>query len=72
MVNFIQEFHKSAKLPRMTYSFLTLLPKTKRKSKVISKILAARFRKVIGKLISRTQTTFIPEKQILDGAMVTN
>lgn len=40
--------------------------------KIISKMLAARLAKVINKLISKTQTAFIPERQILDGILVTN
>ncbi|XP_058760640.1 uncharacterized protein LOC131633987 [Vicia villosa] len=40
--------------------------------KIISKLLAARLRKYIGKLISCNQTVFIPGRQILDGVLVTN
>lgn len=40
--------------------------------KVISKLLVARLKKIIGRLISKTQTTFIPGRQLLDGVVVVN
>lgn len=40
--------------------------------KVVSRILAARMRIVIGILISNNQTEFVPGRQILDGVLVTN
>lgn len=40
--------------------------------KIISKVLVARLRKVIGRLVSSNQTTFIPGRQILDGVLATN
>lgn len=40
--------------------------------KVVSKILATRFSRVIGKIVSDNQITFIPGRQILEGVLVTN
>ncbi|XP_058774430.1 uncharacterized protein LOC131648711 [Vicia villosa] len=76
IVLFIQEFHKGGKLPKVvTASFLALIPKCEnplnledyrticlisRLLKLISLILTARMRNVIGKLISNNQTTFVP------------
>lgn len=40
--------------------------------KVVAKILASRLRKVVGKVVSNTQTTFVPGRKILDGILVTN
>lgn len=88
MMKCIQEFHSTIMLPRaLTLSFLAIVPKSYNPQgleeympicligylyKVISRILAARLRCVIGKLISKSQTTFIPGRQILDGVVVTN
>lgn len=89
VIGFIQEFHRNSKLPQaMISSFLALIPKIDNPQgldeytpiyligcmyKVISKILASRMRKVIRKIVSSTQTTFINGRQILDGVLlVTN
>lgn len=88
MIGFVQEFHKLGKLPKATTSsFLALVPKIDNPErlddyrliclivclyKVISKLLAKGLIKVIGKLISSNQTTFIPGRKILDGILVTN
>lgn len=40
--------------------------------KIISKVLEARLRKVIGKLISNNQEAFVPGRQILDRVLVIN
>lgn len=39
---------------------------------VVAKILASRIRKVIGEMISNTQTTSVPGRQILDVTLVAN
>ncbi|XP_022020173.1 uncharacterized protein LOC110920261 [Helianthus annuus] len=68
-------------------SFITLIAKTKVPvglkdyrpinligviSKIISKVIAARIKKVIGKVISNSQSAFIKERFILDGPLVLN
>lgn len=87
-MSFIQDFHKGGKLPKaVTSAFLVFIPKRDNPQsldeyrsiclisgmlKIIYKLLEARIRKYIGKLISYNQTTFIPERQILYGVLVTN
>ncbi|MFS7889004.1 putative RNA-directed DNA polymerase [Helianthus anomalus] len=68
-------------------AFITLIPKVKSPmglkdyrpitligviSKVISKILANRLKKVLGKLISDSQSAFLADRYILDGPLVVN
>ncbi|CAJ2667257.1 unnamed protein product [Trifolium pratense] len=88
VMEFLNEFHSSASLPKaITASFLTLVPKKDNPQvlsdyrpiclvgclyKILSKVLAARLKKVIGKLISDCQTAFVPNRQILDGVLVVN
>lgn len=78
----------SAKLLKvMTTLFLALIPKRDNPQdlvvfrpifligcmyKVMAKILASRLRKVVRKVVSNTQTTFVPGRKILDGILVTN
>nr|GFB18103.1 RNA-directed DNA polymerase, eukaryota [Tanacetum cinerariifolium] len=69
------------------YSFVTLIPKTLDPKlvsefrpfsligslyKVVTKILATRLSFVISDLISNVQTTFLPNRQILDGPFIIN
>lgn len=77
IVNFVMEFRRSGRLPQaMTTSFLALIPKVTSTQnlgeyrsifmvrcmhKLIIKILAARLNRVIGKVISVTQTTLYLE-----------
>jgi exonuclease III len=85
---FFSEFHSNAILPKaFTASFLTLIPKKDHPQalsdyrpiclvsslyKILSKVLATRLKKVLGKLISKIQTAFLPDRQILDGVLVVN
>lgn len=68
-------------------SFLTLIPKTYNPQflneyrpiflvgslyKILSKLLAARIRCVIGNLVSVNQSAFVSERNILDGVLLIN
>ncbi|PNX93422.1 cysteine-rich receptor-like protein kinase, partial [Trifolium pratense] len=88
VMEFLNEFHSNAILPKaITASFLALIPKKDHPQvlsdyrpiclvgclyKILSKVLAARLKKVMGKLISECQTAFLPNRQILDGVLVVN
>lgn len=85
---FAMEFHKTATLPKaITTSFLALIiinfnPQGLNEHrriclvgclyKIISKILANRFKKVLASLISSSHTTFVPGRQILNGVLALN
>lgn len=71
----------------VTSSFLALIPKSNNPlslddykpicliwciHKIISKALAARIKKVIGKVISNFQSTFVLRRQLLDEVLVVN
>ncbi|PNX99941.1 cysteine-rich receptor-like protein kinase, partial [Trifolium pratense] len=88
VMNFLEEFHAKARLPKaVTASFLTLIPKKDHPQdlfdfrpicligslyKILSKILANRLKRVLGKLISNGQSAFLPHRQIFDGVVVLN
>lgn len=84
----MKEFHAFAEIPKeVPASFITLIPKGKNLQdlsdykhicligcmyKIISKTLANRLKKVVDKLVSKNQTTFIPGRQIYDSILVVN
>ncbi|GAU31750.1 hypothetical protein TSUD_146380 [Trifolium subterraneum] len=85
---FFNEFHSNAHCPKaLTASFLTLIPKKDHPQdlfdyrpicligslyKILSKLLANRLKKVLGKLISNCQSAYLLKRQILDGIVVLN
>ena len=84
----IEEFFRTGVLPRQAnMTWATLIPKTddakKLKDyrpisiiecvyKVVSKLLANHLHVVMDGLVSKTQSTFVQGRQILDGALIAN
>jgi len=84
----ISEFHRNGKLSRgINTTFIALIPKVDSPQrlndfrpialigclyKILSKVLANRLRLIIGWVVSETQTTFVKERQILDGILIAN
>ncbi|KAJ0576605.1 putative RNA-directed DNA polymerase [Helianthus annuus] len=82
------EFHASGIInPGCGSSFITLIPKVKTPlglrdyrpitligmtSKVISKVLAKRLKKIMGQVISESQSAFLSDRFILDGPLMVN
>ena len=87
-LNFFNEFHRHARLPKgISASFLALIPKTTNPQglgeyrpisligclyKMLSKVLAGRFKKVLKCVISSVQSAFLTGRNILDGVVVVN
>ncbi|GJW01256.1 putative RNA-directed DNA polymerase, eukaryota, reverse transcriptase zinc-binding domain protein [Tanacetum coccineum] len=88
LYDFINSFFASSELPcGANSSFFTLIPKVNNPTlitdfrlisligihyKIIAKILANRLSKVIDKIVSKEQSTFIAGRQILDGPIILN
>ncbi|XP_022031089.1 uncharacterized protein LOC110932035 [Helianthus annuus] len=82
----LAHFHETGSIDRgCSTSFITLVPKVNDPihlkdyrsinligviSKVISKILANRFKKVIGKVVSESQSAFLRDRYILDSPLI--
>ena len=85
---FVSDFHSIDKLTKAcTTSFLTHIPKLKNLQslskfrpislvgslyKILAKLLSKRLRRVVGNLISLNQSTFVLERNILDGVLMAN
>ncbi|XP_058755612.1 uncharacterized protein LOC131628815 [Vicia villosa] len=88
IMNLFNEFHGTGVLSKaITSSFLTLIPKTPNTMclddfrpiflvgsiyKVISKLLAARLKKVLHCLVSPCQSAFVPRRQMIDEVLIAN
>ncbi|XP_058096344.1 uncharacterized protein LOC131242009 [Magnolia sinica] len=86
VVRFIDEFFTSIQLPaQMVASLIALVSKKEEANclkdfrqisligaphKILAKILAIRFRSIIGHVISKVQGTFVEERPILDSALI--
>jgi len=86
VMRFITDFHRNGKLTKgINSTFIALIPNVESPQrlndfrpislvecmyKIMSKVLANRLRTVMGSVISKTQTTFIKDRQILDGILV--
>jgi len=87
-MRFIIEFHWNGKLSRgINSTFIALIPKVESSQKlnefqpislvgsmykILVKVLANRLKMVIESVISETQTTFVKDRQILDGVLIAN
>lgn len=88
IIKVVSTFFESSYLPKsINTTWVALIPKVDGASdlfdcrpismigsiyKVISKIMALRLRKVLPSLVGETQTAFVAEMQILDGALIGN
>jgi hypothetical protein len=88
VLRFISEFHRNGKLTKgLNSTFIALIPKVDSPQrlndfrpislvgslyKILAKLLANRLRRVIGSVISETQTAFVKDRQILDGILIAN
>jgi hypothetical protein len=88
VVCFIFEFHRNGKLTKgINSTFIALIPKVDSPQrlndfrpialvgslyKILAKVLAIRLRSVVGRVISKSQTTFVQDRQILDGILIAN
>ncbi|GAU42656.1 hypothetical protein TSUD_398610 [Trifolium subterraneum] len=88
VMRFISDFHRNGKLTKgINSTFIALIPKIVSPQqlndfrpislvgslyKILAKVLANRLRLVIGSVISEAQTSFVKDKQILDGILIAN
>ncbi|XP_045831535.1 uncharacterized protein LOC123922923 [Trifolium pratense] len=88
VMRFISDFHRNGKLTKgINSTFIALIPKVDSPQrlndfrpislvssiyKILAKVLANRLRLVIGSVISESQTTFVKDRQILDGILIAN
>jgi len=88
IMRFFTEFHRNGKLARgINTTFIALIPKVDTPQKlnefrpmslvgcmykILAKVLANQLRMVVRKVVSETQTTFVKDRQILDGVLIAN
>ncbi|GAU46455.1 hypothetical protein TSUD_402220 [Trifolium subterraneum] len=88
LLNFFAEFHHNGKLTKgLNSTFIALIPKVESPQcvadfrpialvssvyKILSKVLANRLRNIVGTVVSTNQSTFIKDRQILDGILIAN
>lgn len=86
--DFMNEFHSVGKFPKaVTTSFLTLIHKVNHTGSledyrpifligslfiILAKFISARLRLLIGKLISSCQSSFVPNRNMMDRVLVIN
>ena len=87
-MGFLKEFHEHGGFVRsLNSTFLVLIPKKAGAEdlrdfrsislvgglyKLLAKVLANRLKKVVGKVVSSAQNTFVEGRQILDVALIAN
>jgi len=88
MLRFVLKFHRNGKLSKgIKATFIALIPKVDSPQifndfrpislvgclyKIIAKILANRLRQVIGSVVADVQSTFVKNRQILNGILIAN
>ena len=88
MLGFFKEFHDRSRFVKiLNATFLVLIPKKQnvkdlrdlrpislvdRLSKILTKVLANRIKRVMGKIISQSQSAFVEGRQILDAILIAN
>jgi hypothetical protein len=88
MMAVLKEFHETGKFEKsLNATFVALIPKkvgameikdfrlislVSGVYKIISKVLTSQLKSVMGKLISQTQSAFVPGRQILDSILMVN
>jgi len=88
IMRFVSDFHRNRKLVKgINTTFIVLIPKVDNPQrlndfrpislvgsmyKIITKLLANRLRLVISSVVSKIQSAFIKNRQILDGILISN
>jgi len=88
IMRFVSEFHRNGKLSKgINTTFISLIPKVDSPQKlndfrpislvgslykILAKLLVNRLRGVMGSVVSDSQSTFVKNRQILDGILIAN